>query len=366
MQPRSSCIVIADLKELERVESHDSRAHILYCGSASISQKVLQRLRGKNFELTSLAECTSPPEFCVPNLYIPSFPDFSDRIRHALVRLYQEKLFSRIEFGVFGGLGFRTIQAKKAGVAFNTVELSVRLNSCSTLQREQEQRWPTSYEEIEVDFAERFSFENADKCPFPKDELRKFVRRLEWAEPNSVQRPKISKEAPSPLISIGIAHYNLGRYLPDTLALIAGHRTDRSSYRHRRWFDRTLSVKVFEEMAALYPQWQFVKQANGGIGATRNRCLAAAQGEFFIPMDADNIARPEMAARFVDAIRRNTDMAAMTCYFLAFDEEVRNPPTRFLYAHRPTGGPHVLASIRNVYGDANAVFRTANPRSRRL
>src|SRR5262249_9259938 len=31
----------------------------------------------------------------------------------------------------------------------------------------------------------------------------------------------------------------------------------------------------------------------------------------------------------------------------------------YSYAHRPTGGPHVLASIRNVYGDATAIFRTA-------
>ena len=120
------------------------------------------------------------------------------------------------------------------------------------------------------------------------------------------------------------------------------------------------SVEVFEAMRARYPSFTFLRQANAGIGATRNRCLELARGEFFVPVDADNLARPDMIAKFVTALTRNPNLSAMTCYFLAFDTDAPDyQPTSYLYAHRPTGGPHALAGIRNVYGDANAVFRTA-------
>ncbi len=75
-------------------------------------------------------------------------------------------------------------------------------------------------------------------------------------------------------------------------------------------------------------------------------------------MDADNVARPHMIERFVSAMRRNPDLAALTCFCLAFEDESDLQNQEFQYAYRPTGGPHMLASIKNVYGDANALFRT--------
>jgi GT2 family glycosyltransferase len=75
-------------------------------------------------------------------------------------------------------------------------------------------------------------------------------------------------------------------------------------------------------------------------------------------MDADNVARPDMVERFVAGMRRNPDVGALTCYFLAFTGDDDLARRRFAHAYRPTGGPHVLASLRNVYGDANAIYRT--------
>jgi hypothetical protein len=75
-------------------------------------------------------------------------------------------------------------------------------------------------------------------------------------------------------------------------------------------------------------------------------------------MDADNVARPEMVARLVAGIHGRPALAALTCYFLAFAEDADLARGRFRYAYRPTGGPRVLASVRNVYGDATAIYRT--------
>ncbi len=312
---------------------------------------------GVTLDGAPLDEFELPAEFRVRNLHESRTADTSERVRFALEQLHAERHFEAIEFPVLGGLGFRAIQAKGAGLAFADVPLIVQLDACSAWLREKEQRWATGYEEVEGDFAERFVFENADVVLTPSPELLAFVQRMGWKR-READTPSTRQDS-SPLVTVGIAHYNLGRYLPETLASLAAQTypnieviviDDGST--------DPASVATIAEMEARYPKYRFLRQPNAGIGATRNRCLALAQGEFFIPVDADNLARPEMVERFVTAIRRNPDLAAMTCYFLAFEDGVGNPPLRFLHACRPAGGPHVLACIRNVYGDANAIFRT--------
>ncbi|MBN9122098.1 MAG: glycosyltransferase family 2 protein [Planctomycetes bacterium] len=295
-------------------------------------------------------------------------------MRHAVERLHREHRFELIAFAGRGGLGARAIQAKRAGLAFLDVPLAVYLDANSQRDREANRRWPSCFAEVETDFLERFAFENADVQMVPDDTLVAFVKRNHWnVRANAVKSvadiPPPTTAAPvegdTPLVTVAIAHHNLGAYFPDTLATIAAQTypnieliaiDDGST--------DAASVAVFDAMQAKYPSWRFLRQANAGIGATRNRCLELARGEFFVPVDADNLARPDMIAKFVTAMRRNLDLAAMSCYFLAFDVDAPNlVPDRFLYALRPTGGPHALAGIRNVYGDANASFRTAALRS---
>jgi glycosyltransferase involved in cell wall biosynthesis len=160
-------------------------------------------------------------------------------------------------------------------------------------------------------------------------------------------------------VTVAIAHCDMGAYLPQTLASLAAQTygnlevlviDDGST--------DPLSGEVFAEQERLYPQFRFLRQANAGIGATRNRGLAEARGEFFLPMDADNVACPHMIETLVTALQRNPGLSATTCYCLAFRDPEDLAGGKFLYALRPTGGPHLLAAIKNVYGDANALFRT--------
>ena len=54
-----------------------------------------------------------------------------------------------------------------------------------------------------------------------------------------------------------------------------------------------------------------------------NRALAEANGEFFIPVDADNIAAPNMVEGFLRGMRSRPDLSAMTCFFAAFENTGR-------------------------------------------
>ncbi len=291
-------------------------------------------------------------DFLVNNLYTPSVADVSDRIRASLIHPDSRHNFGRIEFPSFGGLGFRAVQAKRAGLDFADTALVVRFDGASQLDREAAQRWPANLDELERDFMERFAFENADAVLDPDNAAA--ALGWKWSPP-----PHTPLAALQPLATIGIAHYNLGAHLPAALDSLAAQTypaldvvviDDGST--------DAASRDVFDRMEREHPTFRFVRQANAGIGATRNRCLELACGEFFLPMDADNVARPDMVERFVTAIRCNPQFAAMSCYFLAFDESHPAPAGDFLFALRPVGGPYAAAAVRNVYGDANAIFRT--------
>jgi glycosyltransferase involved in cell wall biosynthesis len=546
--------------------------HVLYCGAVPPRkdlQTVTRRLREAGIGWSNLLDFEQPAELSVEGVTDIVQVYLAERVRYALEELHQQHRFDLIEFGEWGALGFRCIQAKRAGLAFLDTRLIVRLHSSSQWMREGNHQWLADPNEVEVDYCERYAFEHADiqvspsrymfdyarqvgwnvrpdACvipyPYPEPDfvpdkppaaelpelvffgrletrkgLEVFVNVVRQLDPNikitflgrvntlgngttalqyireslpgrsytlltdynreqalrylaqgnrlailasladnspftliecavnglpflasrvggipellpdecfqtrllfepntrdllrclrayldlpaddraelcqatrraaevgahnravvdhyrtlvhSPQSPLRGSEAPEliaedglPLVTVAIAYYNLGAHLPATLASLAAQTypnlevivlNDGST--------DPFAQEVFAQQQALYPHFRFLSQDNAGIGATRNRGLAEARGEYFIPMDADNVARPHMIERFVSAMQRNPDLAALTCFCVAFKDEHDLQNQEYQYAYRPTGGPHILAGIKNIYGDANAIFRTA-------
>jgi GT2 family glycosyltransferase/glycosyltransferase involved in cell wall biosynthesis len=543
--------------------------HVLYCGDVRRreSRRMAARLAEVGIGWSALDDFPVSPLLKLTGITDIFNLELSERTRHALEELHQHHHFDLVEFAEWGGLGFRSIQARRAGVAFTDLPMAVKLHSSSQWMREGNHQWLADHGELEVDYCERYSFEHADVQLSPSQYMFEYVRSIGWVvrpdaqvvpypypEPLAVpaagptERPELvffgrletrkgldvflraagdldpaipltflgrvnkladgrpatelirerlghrpyrlltgynreqalaylaagnrlaviasladnspftviecitnripfiasrvggipellrdpegqqrllfqpnsrdllrclrdylaadpatlhelrhrlqeqldltlnrqtiadayeaitepssratSVAAPAasdPLVSVAVAHYNLGAYLPETLASLAAQ-----TYRNLEVLvlddgsTDPVAQEVLIEMQQQHPQFHFLHHPNSGIGATRNRGLQEARGEFFIPMDADNIACPHMVETFVRAIQRNPSLAAMTCYCLAFEETSDIDREDFRYAYRPTGGPHVLASIKNIYGDANAIFRTAMFRS---
>jgi glycosyltransferase involved in cell wall biosynthesis len=540
--------------------------HVLYCGAMPPRrdmQAVSRRLHQAGVNWHCLHDFEPTAELDVEGVTDIVQVYLSERVRHVLEELHGRYRFDLVEFGEWGALGFRCVQAKRAGVAFGDIRLMVRLHSSSQWMREGNRQWLADPNDVEVDYCERYAFEHADvqlspsrymfayarqigwdvrpdaqviAYPYPEAEfqpsgppqattpelvffgrletrkgLEVFVQAVqhldphvkvtflgrvnmlgdgktaleyirenlpgrsyklltnynreqalrylsqgdrlaiiaslsdnspftviecmtnglpflasqvggipelladEWFqnrllfEPNTRdllrclrayldlppgdraelcqatrqaadvarQNATVAEEyrqllsrgeeeaialpdgEEPPLVTVAIAYYNLGAYLPETLASLAAQ-----TYRNFEVIvindgsTDARSKEVYQEQQALYPHFRFLSQDNAGIGATRNRGLAEARGEYFIPMDADNVAGPHMIERFVAAMRRNPDLAAITCFYLAFTDSDDLKSQEYSYAYRPTCGPHILASIKNIYGDANALFRT--------
>ncbi|MGL4551549.1 MAG: glycosyltransferase family 2 protein, partial [Gemmataceae bacterium] len=203
-----------------------------------------------------------------------------------------------------------------------------------------ERRLPASLVELVGGHAERYALEHADE-----------VVGVRAAGPGR-------EGAGTPLVTVVVPFYNLGEFLPEALASLAGQTyaaleviviDDGST--------DPASAAVFDRMRVCHPAFRFERQPNQGIGATRNAGLHAGRGEYFLPFDADNVARPDLVERYVRAMGRMPEAAALTCDFLAFEHADDIARGRFLYSCRPTGGPFVLAAAQNVYGDACALFR---------
>ena len=193
VQPRSVCLVESSPDCLTRADSftaalvrrlleEGNAVHLLYCGPEPASA-VARRCRSLGASFSTLAKCETSKAFQVRNVNGCVNAERSEAVRHALCNncfLISPSTF--IVFPAHGGLGFRTLQAKRAGLGFEDVPLVVRLDTCSAWRRDQEHRWPTRLEELEIDFAERFAFEQADVQLVSSQALLDFVRRIGWVD----------------------------------------------------------------------------------------------------------------------------------------------------------------------------------------
>lgn len=167
-----------------------------------------------------------------------------------------------------------------------------------------------------------------------------------------------------PLVTVAVPYFNCEEFLPDTLASLAQQTYPRLEVIVIDDGSTSAEARaVFDQSRLDYPQFRFISQENQGIGATRNRGLREAKGEYFIPVDADNVCPPYMVETFVNAMRSAPDVSCMTCYARAFRKTPDIAKGRFIFAYRPLSGPHVVGSTINVYGDANAIFKTRDLRA---
>jgi glycosyltransferase involved in cell wall biosynthesis len=353
----SACLVAADPGGLTGagawlnplvalLRDQGGRVRVLCCGEPS--SHAVDGLERSGIEWLSLDRLVEASLYGLPNLYGAGPADASDLVREALERLHRQAPLDLIVFPVLKGLGFRTLQARRAGLAFQDVTVAVYLDSCSARVRQEQQRWPDGVADLELDYIERYVWEQADERWAPDCTF----------ENRTPAQPGV--ESGTPRVSLCVPHFNLGPFLPETLASIAAQ-----TWPHLEVLvidDGSTdadSIRVFDTLQDRYPGFRFVRQANAGIGQTRNRGLWEARGDYFIPVDADNVLCPDLVERLLAGIRSRPELGALTCYFLAFETSEDLERQRYRYACRPVGGPGFLASLRNVYGDALAIYRTA-------
>lgn len=156
-----------------------------------------------------------------------------------------------------------------------------------------------------------------------------------------------------PRISICVAHYNHGAYLPQALASLAAQ--EYSNFEVLVVDDGSTdqsSRDVFEHLReTLDARFRFFTKSNTGLGATRNFCVRHATGEFLVFCDSDNVFMPHMLRTFAGAVAHG-GADALTCHTWHFVDELK-PVCRYA----PMGSDLSTGLLENVFGDANFLVK---------
>ncbi len=142
------------------------RVHLLYANdwieNTSALPGVRRRLEEAGIGFSLLTDFPLPPHWHLPTFGSNRLLKRSERIRCALEILDKQYHFDLIEFADWGACGFRSLQARRTGLAFASARMLVRLHGSSRWGRVGNLEALSSKEDLRTDFAEQYAFDHAD------------------------------------------------------------------------------------------------------------------------------------------------------------------------------------------------------------
>ncbi len=185
-----------------------------------------------------------------------------------------------------------------------------------------------------------------------------------WESPS----PRAAAPAPlprgkHPRVSIVITNYNLGRFLPETLASIGA--TDYPELEvvlvddaSTEAFDHEVLRLIERSPAAGGAPVRLVRNAvNRGLPASRNIGLRAATGEYILPLDADDCINPRFIRMAVEALERHPQFDVVVPSTGYFDSDEALEQRRFCDYALFIGDCPSLGMVANRLSSATSLMR---------
>ncbi len=126
----------------------------------------------------------------------------------------------------------------------------------------------------------------------------------------------------SPIVSIIIPCYNHGKYIDDTVQSI-DRIADKNSYEVIIVNDGSTDAYTNERLEALSKTglYHIVHQQNQGVCVTRNNAISYARGKYILPVDSDNMIRPEYITEAMQVLDAHGDIDIVYCDYYLFGIE---------------------------------------------
>lgn len=172
-------------------------------------------------------------------------------------------------------------------------------------------------------------------------------------------RPAIAE---NPGVTVCIAYFNYGKYLPQLLTSLKNN--DYKNFEVIVVNDGSTdkySIEVYEKMRAEYSPcgWRFLEKEDEGVRKARNFAVSQVKTEYVIFMDPDNVAKPHMISSFMKAMA-TAKLDIVTCEAQGFSgDAMPDEKTPLTTIFRPVGPVMELSLLENVFGDTNACVRKA-------
>lgn len=169
-------------------------------------------------------------------------------------------------------------------------------------------------------------------------------QRLSASAP-APSEPRGGDSSRTPTLSIIVPYYNLGEYLPATLASIEAQTfkdyeliiVDDGSTDEK-------SIQLCDDLRAR--GYNVLRKPNGGLGSARNWGVKHARAKWVLPLDADDLFDPRMFEILVEAKRRNPHLVSISPMFRSFIESPDKPISGFV----PLGFDRDLLMHHNIVG----------------
>lgn len=307
-----------------------------------------------------------------------------------LFRHLRGQHFDAILFQDDEGLAYASLIAKKTGLAFAETVLGVLALGGSGWGRHRERRFPANPVTIAIEYIERRAVELADVVVLPSPRVTRWMLQAGWQLGMTLPLPEAAGETPSEdadwtavlqqlqladrrsvasgeelrseSVTVVITHFEQPKLLDQNLAALT-QQTD-PDFSVVVVDDGSRSEEASRYLDGIEAQYRalnlrLIRQDNRYLGAARNTGIRAANTEFVILLDDDNVAFPDM----VRTLRRAISLASadvVTCGISKFRDATgeprfgmdRNDPDQFF-----PGGPVLLGAIHNCFGDASGIYR---------
>ena len=158
-----------------------------------------------------------------------------------------------------------------------------------------------------------------------------------------------------PLVSVVVPYFRLHDFVEDTLRSVFEQDYERLEVivvNDGSFWPEDVRLA---ELASRYPIHVLTK-ANAGLGSARNTGIDQARGSYVLPLDADNMIRPEFIRRCVDVLEADPAVAYVATWSQYIDEN-GDPLDGPDAGYRPIGNAPALVMDENIAGDAAAVIR---------
>ncbi|WP_375411261.1 glycosyltransferase [uncultured Bradyrhizobium sp.] len=325
-----------------------------------------------------------------------SVPTIEPAFLRPSVELFRNLRSCRFDVVLFQdreALGFASVVAKHAGLAFEETLLGVVAFGSSRWRREGNGEFPTNPTPIATEYVEQKAIELSDIVLLPSQEIARWMEEAGWqirqafSFPEAMNTPSSkadgwlgalqkmrypehrlivrSDEGSSANdVTIVIPHFEQPGLLDETLTALTTQTE--MNFSVLVVDDGSQSAAAAQYLATIEDKYKILnlrllRQENLYLGAARNAGIRAAMTDFIILLDHDNIPFPDMVKTLRRAIL-TTGASVVTCGIRhfhdspegrQFDSEHCGPDQFF------SGGPVLLGAIHNCFGDASGIYRKA-------
>jgi len=156
----------------------------------------------------------------------------------------------------------------------------------------------------------------------------------------------VSVTKPLPLVSVVIPYYNQPDHLQETVESVQNSDYENIEIIVVNDGSSTESAnKCFEKLSNVTK----ILKTNGGLSSARNAGISVANGEFIIPLDADDLIEPTYISKGVETLVNNPELGYVSCHARNFGE--------FDNSYVPLGYVPELMLFINTHGKCSNLYR---------